>query len=203
MDNRINSKQERYAEINRITHETSISMKLWLDGAGESKIATGIGFFDHMLTLLAKHGLLDVELTVKGDLEVDGHHTVEDVGIVLGQALAKALVSKDGIKRYGSAFVPMDEALVLVALDFGGRPYLVYEVEVPSSKVGNFDTELVQEFLQALAVNAAMNIHVRQFSGINTHHIIEAVFKALGQAIRAGATYDQRIKGVMSTKGTI
>lgn len=193
----------RRANISRKTGETDIQLTINLDGSGISQVDTGIGFFDHMLTLLAKHGLMDLELKAAGDLAVDGHHTVEDVGIVLGQALKAALGDKAGINRYGSAFVPMDETLILVALDFGGRPYLVYEVTLPSQQVGQFDTELVREFFQALTVNAGMNIHLRQFSGVNTHHIIEAAFKALGQAIRQGAAYDARITGVLSTKGTL
>jgi len=193
----------RRATMSRKTSETAISLSINLDGRGTSTIQTGIGFFDHMLTLMAKHGLFDLELRVAGDLEVDGHHTVEDVGIVLGQAIKEALGDKAGIKRYGSAFVPMDEALVLAALDFGGRPYLVYEVTLPAQQVGQFDTELIREFFQALAVNGGMNIHLKQFSGVNTHHLVEAAFKALGQAIKQGVEVDPRITGVLSTKGTL
>jgi imidazoleglycerol-phosphate dehydratase len=189
--------------LSRKTAETAISLTIKLAGQGTSLIQTGIGFFDHMLTLMAKHGLMDMELKVTGDLEVDGHHTVEDVGIVLGQAIKEALGDKAGIKRYGSAFVPMDEALVLVVLDFGGRPYLGYDLNLPARQVGQFDTELVREFFQALAVNGGMNIHLKQLSGVNTHHLVEAAFKALGQAIKQGVEVDPRIAGVLSTKGTL
>ncbi len=197
------SKSGRIGVVKRLTQETDISLTINLDGQGISQIKTEIGFFDHMLTLLARHGLLNLELTALGDLQVDAHHTVEDVGLVLGQAINEALGERRSIKRYGSAFVPMDEALILAVVDFGGRPYLEYQVSIPAAQVGQFDTELVREFLQALAVKAGMNIHIRQFSGVNTHHIIEAVFKALGQAIRQGVEIDQRIQGVMSTKGTL
>jgi imidazoleglycerol-phosphate dehydratase len=199
----LTNQKPRTAALKRQTAETQIALKINLDGQGTSLVQTGIGFFDHMLALMAKHSLLDLELQVLGDLEVDGHHTVEDVGIVLGQGIREALGDKAGIKRYGSAFVPMDEALVLAALDFGGRPYLVYDLALPAQQVGQFETELVREFFQALAVNGGMNIHLKQFSGINTHHLIEAVFKALGQAVKQGVELDSRIAGVLSTKGTL
>lgn len=187
----------------RTTSETEITLTIDIDGTGNGKINTGIGFFDHMLELLTKHGLLDLKVNCKGDLHIDGHHTVEDVGIVMGAAIKKALGDKSGIKRYGSAYVPMDEALILCALDFSGRPYLVYDISLPSTRVGDFDTELVKEFLQALVVNAGFNLHVKMFSGENNHHIIEGIFKALGQSIRQAVEFDSRIKGVMSTKGTL
>ncbi|WP_425058073.1 Imidazoleglycerol-phosphate dehydratase [Sporomusa carbonis] len=193
----------RTASIERVTGETAIKVLLNLDGGGQAKIDTGIGFFDHMLILFGKHGLFDLTVEAKGDLYVDGHHTVEDTGIVLGQALAKALGDKNGIKRYGTAFVPMDEALAMVALDISGRPYLVFDAALPGEQVGRFDSELTEEFLRALSVHAGLTLHVRLLSGKNTHHIIEAVFKALGRALAEAVRQDERIKGVMSTKGVI
>lgn len=193
----------RTASIERITGETTINVALTLDGSGQTQVTTGIGFFDHMLILLGKHGLFDLTITAKGDLEVDGHHTVEDTGIVLGQALAKALGDKAGIKRYGTAFVPMDEALAMVALDISGRPYLVFNAVLPSERVGQFDSELTEEFLRALSVHAGITLHVRLLSGKNTHHIIEAICKALGRALDEATRQDDRIQGVMSTKGMI
>lgn len=194
---------KRTASIERITGETSINVSLALDGSGQTQATTGIGFFDHMLILLGKHGLFDLTVTAKGDLEVDGHHTVEDTGIVLGQALAKALGDKTGIKRYGTAFVPMDEALAMVSLDISGRPYLVFDAVLPSERVGQFDSELTEEFLRALSIHAGLTLHVRLLSGKNTHHIIEAIFKALGRALDEATRQDNRIQGVMSTKGMI
>ncbi|HEY3423975.1 MAG TPA: imidazoleglycerol-phosphate dehydratase HisB, partial [Negativicutes bacterium] len=173
----------RFATIARQTAETDIAVNLTIDGVGKSQISTGIGFLDHMLNLWSKHGLFDVVVNVNGDLAVDGHHTVEDTGIVLGQALAKALGDKSGIKRYGTAFVPMDEALVMVSLDISGRPYLVFEAAIPAQRIGNLDSELVEEFLRALAVHAGLTLHVRLLSGKNSHHIVEAIFKALGRAL--------------------
>jgi imidazoleglycerol-phosphate dehydratase len=193
----------RTASVERITGETAIKLTLQLDGSGQSQINTGIGFFDHMLLLFGKHGLLDLSIEAKGDTYVDGHHTVEDTGIVLGQALAKALGDKNGIKRYGTAFVPMDEALAMVSLDISGRPYLVFDVALPSEQVGQFDSELTEEFLRALSVHAGITLHVRLLSGKNTHHIIEAIFKALGRALDEATRQDDRIKGVMSTKGML
>lgn len=193
----------RTASIERVTGETAIKAALTLDGSGQTAVATGIGFFDHMLILLGKHGLFDLTVTAKGDLEVDGHHTVEDTGIVLGQALAKALGDKTGIKRYGTAFVPMDEALAMVSLDISGRPYLVFDAVLPSERVGQFDSELTEEFLRALSLHAGLTLHVRLLSGKNTHHIIEAIFKALGRALDEATRRDDRIQGVMSTKGMI
>ncbi|WP_066637140.1 imidazoleglycerol-phosphate dehydratase HisB [Desulfolucanica intricata] len=196
--------QTRKAEINRQTAETNISLKLDLDGEGQYNIQTGIGFFDHMLNLWTKHGLFNLELKAEGDLEVDGHHTVEDIGICLGLALKEALGNKAGITRYGHTLVPMDEALILVALDLSGRGHLELSVELPSPKVGDFETELVEEFLRALAINGGITLHVRQLSGRNTHHIIEGIFKALGRALRMAVEPDNRAKGALpSTKGVL
>jgi len=193
----------RRAQISRKTLETDISLSINIDGKGEGKIETGIGFFDHMLNLFTKHGLLDMDLKAVGDLHVDCHHTVEDVGIVLGQAISKALGDKKSIKRYGMSYVPMDEALAMVVLDLGGRPYLVFDVAYGSERVGNMDTEMVEEFFRAVSVNAGMNLHVKMLYGSNSHHIIEAIFKAFGRALDEAARIDDRIEGVMSTKGTI
>lgn len=193
----------RTASLERVTGETAIKASLNLDGSGQSQIATGIGFFDHMLILLSKHGLFDLSVAANGDIDVDGHHTVEDTGIVLGQVLAQALGDKAGIKRYGTAFVPMDEALAMVSLDISGRPFLVFDAVLPNEQVGQFDSELTEEFLRALSVHAGLTLHVRLLSGKNTHHIIEAIFKALGRALDEATRQDDRIKGVMSTKGML
>lgn len=193
----------RKSEITRKTAETEIAAMLNIEGQGEASVSTGIGFFDHMLVLLTKHGLFDLKLTAKGDLEVDCHHTIEDVGIVLGQALAKALGGKVGIKRYGTAFVPMDEALVMVTLDISGRPYLAYDADTTAKVIGNYDCEMTEEFLRAFAVNAGLTLHVKMLAGKNAHHIVEAVFKALGRALDEATHQDERIKGVMSTKGVL
>ena len=193
----------RTASITRRTAETKITATLGIDGTGQSEIATGIGFFDHMLILFTKHGLFDVNLSADGDLFVDGHHTVEDVGIVLGQAFAEALGDKSGIKRYGTAFVPMDEALIMVSLDISGRPFLAFDVEIPTQRIGTFDSELTEEFLRALAVHAGLTLHVRLMAGKNAHHIVEGVFKALGRALDEATRKDERIVGVMSTKGML
>lgn len=193
----------RNAALSRKTAETDISLKLNIDGSGISTINTGIGFFDHMLTLFSKHGLLDLEVKACGDLQVDAHHTVEDTGIVLGQALKEALGDKKSIKRYGTSHVPMDEALAMVSLDFGGRPYLVCNVSYTNERVGDMDTELVEEFFRAVSTNAGMNLHINVLYGSNNHHIAEAVFKAFGRAVDEAARKDDRIEGVMSTKGTL
>lgn len=193
----------RAAEIKRQTAETNITAALGIDGSGKSEIATGIGFFDHMLILFSKHGFFDLNLTVDGDLYVDGHHTVEDTGIVLGQALTKALGDKSGIKRYGTAFVPMDEALIMVSLDISGRPFLAFDVDIPAERIGNFDSELTEEFLRALTVHAGLTLHVKMLAGKNAHHIVEGVFKALGRALDEATRKDERIVGVMSTKGML
>lgn len=193
----------RKSEIARKTNETDIKLKFAVDGSGVSDISTGIGFLDHMLTLFARHGLLDLEINAVGDLNVDAHHTVEDVGIVLGQAIKEALGDKKSIRRYGAVHVPMDEALALVAVDLGGRPFLVYDVAFTSEKAGDMETELFEEFFRAVAFNAGMNLHIKVYYGSNNHHIIEAVFKAFGRALDEAARLDERITGVMSTKGVL
>jgi imidazoleglycerol-phosphate dehydratase len=193
----------RKIEVKRITGETNIKLFIDVDGAGEGDINTGIGFFDHMLALFAKHGLFDLKVEASGDLCVDAHHTVEDVGIVLGQALKKALGEKKSIKRYGTSYVPMDEALAMVSVDLGGRPFLVFDAPFPAEKVGEMDTELVEEFFRAVAFNGDINLHIRVLYGKNNHHMIEAIFKAFGRALDEASQFDGRIKGVMSTKGTL
>jgi imidazoleglycerol-phosphate dehydratase len=193
----------RMAEIFRTTAETSINLKLEIDGQGEFKGSSGIGFFDHMLNLLSRHSGFNISLEANGDLEVDGHHTVEDIGIVLGQALGKALGDKAGINRYGHIILPMDEALVMLVVDMSGRPFLSYDVPLPSSKVGNFDTELTEEFVRALATNAGLTLHIKLLAGQNTHHIIEAVFKGLGRVLRAATALDKYCRGIPSTKGIL
>lgn len=193
----------RKAIVGRQTKETKVKVSIDLDGTGESRIHTGIGFFDHMLTLLAKHGLFELEIESTGDLEVDGHHTVEDIGIVLGQAIAKAAGDKYGIRRYGQIYVPMDEALALVVLDFSGRPYMAFDAELGQGRVGELDVELVEEFLRALAMNAGITLHVRMLAGKNRHHMIEAIFKALGRAMASALEIDPRVKGIPSSKGSL
>lgn len=194
---------ERKAEIFRKTKETDIGLELNIDGTGVAQIETGVGFFNHMLDNFARHGFFDLKLSVKGDLFVDCHHTVEDTGIVLGQAIRNALGDKQGIKRYGNAMLPMDDALVLCALDLSGRPYLVYDVTLTADKVGYMDTELVKEFFYAVSYSAGMNLHIKMLNGSNNHHIIEAVFKAFAKALDDAVRYDERIQGVLSTKGTV
>lgn len=193
----------RTAEITRETAETRISLSLNIDGSGECDIKTGIGFFDHMLTLLARHGLMDLNVQADGDLHVDHHHTVEDVGICLGQALAKAIGDKAGILRYGDITLPMEETLVTSALDLSGRFAFVYAVEFPTEKIGDFDTQLVQEFWNAVASNARMNLHLVLHHGSNSHHISEGCFKATARALRKAVTVDPRQTGVPSSKGTL
>lgn len=193
----------RRARIQRQTKETEIEVSLDLDGRGQHEVDTSIPFFDHMLSHVTMHGLFDLSVKAQGDTEVDDHHTVEDVGIALGQALHEALGDKGGLTRYGSQIVPMDEALALVAVDISGRGLLVFEVEFPQAKVGRFDTELVEEFLQALARNAGLTLHVRMLSGRNTHHVIEAIFKGLGRALRQAVEVDALRVGVPSTKGVL
>ena len=193
----------RQATIERATSETEIDVNLALDGVGDSKVSTGVGFFDHMLTLFAKHGLFDLKINAKGDLEVDGHHTVEDVGICLGQAFDKALGNREGIVRYGFVIVPMDEALATVSIDISGRPFLAYNLDLSASQVGGFDTDLPHEFFQAFVNNAGITLHVRMQAGTNPHHIIEAVFKGFGKAMDQATRVDPRITGVHSTKGVI
>lgn len=194
----------RTGQIVRQTAETKIEVELNVDGQGKAAVETGVGFFDHMLNLLAGHGCFDLTVQVRGDLQVDGHHTVEDAGIALGQAFAQAAGDKRGIARYGSFFLPMDETLALVALDFSGRPLLVYDAGGPMAPmIGDYDTELTEEFLRAFAVNAGLTLHVKIFYGVNSHHKVEAVFKGLGHALRIALTRDPRVQGVMSTKGVL
>ena len=192
----------RQASIQRTTKETDVSVALCLEG-GEISVSTGIGFFDHMLTALAFYAGFGLELSALGDLHVDGHHTVEDTGIVIGQALAQALGDKKGIRRYGSAILPMDDALVLCAVDLGGRPWLNYDCSFPSGRVGDLDTELVREFFYGITCNAAINLHIRLLDGINTHHMIEAMFKAFAKALDTASGFDPRITDVLSTKGSL
>ena len=193
----------RTAAVERRTAETKICLSVQLDEPKTPLVQTGLGFFDHMLVLLGRHGFFGLQLEVQGDLEVDGHHTVEDTGICLGQALNQALGDKAGIARYGTAFVPMDEALAMVSLDISGRPYLVFDAQLPFGKVGDFDLELVEEFLRALSVHAGLTLHVRLLSGKNAHHMVEAIFKALGRALAEAMAKDSRVRGVLSTKGTL
>ena len=194
---------ERYAEVGRKTGETDITVAINIDGTGKSNIDTGIGFFDHMLDAFARHGLFDLTVKVKGDLNVDGHHTVEDTGIVLGQAIAQAIGDKKGIKRYGYMILPMDETLALSAVDLCGRPYFVIDATFNSPMVGDFDTQLVNEFFYALSYSAAMNLHLRIITGVNEHHKIEAMFKAFAKALDSATSYDDRITDVLSTKGSL
>lgn len=194
----------RSTSIERKTAETEIRLDFAVDGTGSSRISTGIGFFDHMLTLFSRHGLFDMDLTAKGDLEVDFHHTVEDTGIVLGQAVAKALGNKAGIRRYGCSHVPMDEALVRVVIDLSGRPYFAYDVPPSVEPVGgNFSFQLVEEFLRAFSTNAAMNLHVSILAGRDAHHMAEGVFKALARALDEATSLDPRVTGIPSTKGSL
>lgn len=197
------TKKARRAEIERKTAETQISIKLNLDGEGTCDIATGIGFLDHMLTLLAKHSFMDLTVKAKGDLEVDSHHTVEDIGIVLGEALREALGDKAGIHRYGNCFIPMDETLAQACLDFSGRPFLVFGAEIPKIRLGNYDTEMTEEFFRAVAMHCGLTLHIRVLYGSNVHHIIEAIFKAFARAVAEAAAVDPRVKGVMSSKGVL
>lgn len=195
--------KQRAATIERKTKETDISLTINLDGTGENEIATGIPFFDHMLNGFARHGLFDLRVRVKGDLEVDCHHTVEDTGIVLGEAIAQALGDKAGIKRYGSFLLPMDETLALCAIDLSGRPYLNYDVCFTTEQIGTLDTEMIREFFYAVSYSAAMNLHVKILDGINNHHMAEALFKAFGKALDAATMEEPRLSGVWSTKGTL
>lgn len=193
----------RTANVNRKTKETDIAMTFNIDGAGVSKVHTGIGFLDHMLTGFSKHGFFNLTLHVNGDLEVDGHHTVEDTGIVLGTAIREAIGDKVGIKRYGSFILPMDDALCLCAIDLCGRPYFAYDCEFSAERVGELDTELVKEFFYAVSYSAGMNLHIKMLDGSNAHHMIEAMFKAFGKALDEATSYDDRVKGVLSTKGAL
>lgn len=194
----------RDAEIKRVTGETDVSVFINIDGTGTPQISTGVGFLDHMMTLFAKHSGFDLKISCKGDTEVDDHHSVEDIGIALGQALFKALGDKTGIRRYGDAVIPMDEALILAAVDISGRGYLGLDLEIPSEKIGTFDTELVEEFLNALAMNAKITLHVRKLAGKNSHHIVEGTFKAVARALRAACEIDPRFSdAIPSTKGAL
>ena len=193
----------RKADIQRKTKETDIKLSLELDGTGKSNIDTGIGFFDHMLDGFSRHGLFDLNCKVNGDLNVDGHHTVEDTGIVFGQAVREAVGDKKGIRRYGSFILPMDDALCLCAVDLCGRPYFVYDCDLPTPMVGDLDTQLVREFFYAVSYSAAMNLHIKMLSGCNSHHMTEAMFKAFAKALDEAVTVDPRINDVLSTKGTL
>jgi imidazoleglycerol-phosphate dehydratase len=194
----------RRAEISRETSETAITVALGLDGEGRADIATGIGFLDHMLTALARHGLFDLTVRAKGDLHIDFHHTTEDVGIVIGQCLRQALADKRGIRRYGAAIIPMDEALAEAAVDISGRPFLAWSVTFAQPKIGEMDTELFEEFFRALAFNAGITLHVTQKAGTNAHHVAEACFKALARALREAVEPDPRaISAIPSTKGVL
>ena len=196
-------KNLRTAKVERETAETSVKLTLELDGSGQTQIDTGIGFFDHMLNLFAAHGQFDLTVRCDGDLEVDGHHSVEDIGITLGQALKQALGDKRGIRRYGTFFLPMDETLAMVSLDISGRPFLVDEAGEMAPMIGGYDTELTEEFLRALAVNAGLTLHVKILYGTNSHHKVEAIFKALGHALREAVSHDPRVTGIPSTKGSL
>ena len=193
----------RTATINRSTKETSINLTLELDGRGEHQVESGVPFFDHMLTQIARHGFFDLQLDAKGDLEIDAHHTVEDVGICLGEAFKKALGDKAGIRRYGRGTMPMHEALAAVILDFSGRPFLVFNVPLPKAQVGNFELELVEEFFTAFCNHSGANVHVNLAYGDNLHHIVEAVFKAFARALDDATQFDSRIEGVLSSKGSL
>ncbi|MDD3205258.1 MAG: imidazoleglycerol-phosphate dehydratase HisB [Lachnospiraceae bacterium] len=193
----------REASVKRDTKETQIELDLLIDGVGKSNIDTGIGFFDHMLEGLSKHGFFDLNIKVNGDLHVDGHHTVEDTGIVLGQAIKEAIGDKKGIKRFGSCILPMDDALVMCAIDLGGRPYLAFDCTFTTETVGYLDTELVREFFYAVSYSAGMNLHIKMLSGFNNHHMIEAIFKAFAKALDMAVDMDSRITDVLSTKGSL
>ncbi|MEW6183508.1 MAG: imidazoleglycerol-phosphate dehydratase HisB [Bacillota bacterium] len=193
----------RKASFTRQTSETAVKVTLNIDGEGRSTVKTGVGFFEHMLHLFSRFSLWDLDVAAEGDLKVDAHHTVEDVGIALGQAFSKAIGTKQGIRRFGYAVVPMDEALALVAVDISGRAHVALSADFPATRVGDFDTELVLEFFRAFAYNAGVTMHLNVLSGRNTHHIIEALFKASGRAMGDAASFDPRAKGVPSTKGTL
>lgn len=194
----------RTSEIKRKTAETDVYVKLNLDGTGECEIDTGVGFFDHMLILFSKHSRFDLTVKCVGDINVDGHHTVEDIGIALGQAFKEALGEKRGIHRYGSTILPMDEALIMTAVDISGRPYLKYRVKIPSGMVGDFDTELLREFLIAFAFNAGITLHIRRLDGVNSHHIIEGSFKSVARTLKKAVAIDETLKGeIPSSKGVL
>ncbi len=194
---------QRKAEIKRDTFETKIKMSLNIDGKGKNNIKTGIGFFDHMLTHISKHGFFDLDVDVDGDLHVDCHHTIEDTGIVLGKCIADAIGDKKGIKRYGHSIVPMDETLVLCAVDISGRDLLCFDAEFSVPSIGDFDTEMVEEFFRAVSSNCGLNLHIKVLAGKNNHHIAEGIFKAFGRALDMATSIDERIDGVLSTKGML
>ena len=195
---------DRIAEVSRNTSETRISVRINLDGTGQAKLHTGIGFFDHMLDQIARHGLIDLDIDCEGDLHIDGHHTVEDVGITLGQAFARAVGDKKGIRRYGHAYVPLDEALSRAVVDFSGRPGLTYNVKYVRSRIGDFDVDLLREFFQALVNHAQITVHLDSLRGNNAHHQAETLFKAFGRALRMAVTADERMQGqIPSTKGSL
>ena len=194
---------ERIAQIQRKTKETDIQVKLNLDGSGNSVINTGIGFFNHMLEGFSKHGFFDLNLNCEGDLAVDCHHTIEDCGIVLGNAIREALGDKSGIKRFGSCILPMDESLVLCAIDLSGRPYLVFDGEFTTEKIGYMDTEMVKEFFYAISSSAGMNLHIKVLTPGNNHHMAEAMFKAFARALAEAVSHDPRVQGILSTKGSL
>ena len=195
--------EKRISQVQRKTNETDIALSLNLDGNGKQNISTGIGFFDHMLSGFTRHAIFDLDLQVKGDLEVDCHHTIEDTGIVLGNAIRKALGDKKGIKRFGSMILPMDETLVLCAIDLSGRPYFAFDADFTTDRVGDMDTEMVREFFYAISYAAGMNLHMKVLSGTNNHHIIEALFKAFGKALDDASSYDPRVTDILSTKGSL
>ncbi len=193
----------RKAAVERKTNETEIRISIDLDGSGKRRIDTGVKFFDHMLDGFARHGLFDLEVSCRGDLEVDCHHTIEDTGIVLGQAVAEALGDKNGITRYGHCLLPMDEALILCAVDLGGRPYLIFDADFHGSSCGDMDTQMVREFFYAFSYSARMNLHIKEIYGSNDHHVTEAMFKALGRSLRVACEKDPRVSGIPSTKGLL
>ncbi len=193
----------RIGELSRKTYETDVNVKINLDGSGKYNINTGIGFFNHMLCMVAKHGMTDLDIVAKGDLDVDFHHTIEDIGIVMGKCIKNAIGDKKNIKRYGTFFIPMDESLSMVSIDLSGRPYLVFDAEFKNEKVGQMDTELVEEFFRAVAFNAEMTLHIKVLYGKNVHHMIEGIFKAFGHALKEAVSIDSSINGIMSTKGVI
>jgi len=194
---------ERTASLERVTNETSIKLRMNLDGTGQHDIYTGIGFLDHMLTLVSGHGFFDIFLNASGDVEVDSHHTVEDVGIVIGDAIYECLGQKEGIRRYGEAIVPMEEALCLCAADLSGRPYLAFDAAFTAPMLGNMESEMVEEFFRAVCVHGGVNLHIKLLAGKNNHHIAEAVFKSFAKALDMATSYDPRVSGVLSTKGTL
>ena len=196
-------KTQRMVMLSRTTGETSVTVSLNLDGSGKADVQTGVGFLDHMLTLLSVHGFMDLHVRAQGDLSVDSHHTVEDIGIVLGKSIRDALGDKKGIHRYGNCFIPMDETLVQVCLDCSGRPFFVFDAEIPKIRLGNYETEMTEEFFRAVAMNCGLTLHIRILYGSNVHHMIEAVFKAFARALAAALAMDGRVKGLMSSKGVL